>query len=301
METENLQIISSYDGLALDTILIEPSQVPKGIVQICHGMAEHKERYIPFMEYLANCGYISVIHDLRGHGASVKSSKDLGYFYTDDINALVGDLHDVNVYVKTRYPGLGVSLFSHSMGTLIARVYLKKYDGEVEKLVLCGPPTENSLVDFGLTVNTITGKLLSDKKPNKLVNLLAFSGAATKFHGKFNWLSVSKNNVKEYENDPLCGFVFTSNGFHNLFQLQKQAFVADDWNCTNPDLPILVIAGEDDPIIQSKKHFNGLLTFLYYVGYRNIQHKLYVGLRHEILNEECKDDIYFDVIEFLNH
>ena len=41
-------------------------------------MCEHKERYYGFMEYLTGYGYVTVIHDHRGHGASVKDKTDLG-------------------------------------------------------------------------------------------------------------------------------------------------------------------------------------------------------------------------------
>lgn len=60
----------------------------KGIVQISHGMAENKERYVDFMEFLAQNGYVSMIHDHRGHGKSVIQKDDLGYFYDKRQNTL---------------------------------------------------------------------------------------------------------------------------------------------------------------------------------------------------------------------
>lgn len=46
-------ILSKKDGLTLSLSIIEPKGKPKAIVQISHGMAEHKERYYDFMEYLS--------------------------------------------------------------------------------------------------------------------------------------------------------------------------------------------------------------------------------------------------------
>ena len=68
--------ISESDGLSLSVLRIEPdaSRPVKGIVQLVHGMSEHKERYIDFMKYLAENGYITVIHDNRGHGESIRRS-----------------------------------------------------------------------------------------------------------------------------------------------------------------------------------------------------------------------------------
>ena len=120
------KIVSKNDKIELEIAIAEPKQEAKGIIQISHGMAEHKERYYDFMNYLAKNGYICVIHDHRGHGASVKQKQDLGYFYSEDINYIVDDLYQVTEFIKNKYKGLEVILFSHSMGTLVARNYLKK-------------------------------------------------------------------------------------------------------------------------------------------------------------------------------
>ena len=72
---------SPVDGLELDLLILVPEEAPKGILQIHHGMAEYKERYLPFMKYFAEAGYVVAIHDCRGHGKSVRTKKDLGYMY----------------------------------------------------------------------------------------------------------------------------------------------------------------------------------------------------------------------------
>ena len=76
---------SKADGLEISCLAVVPelerNEKYRGIIQIVHGMSEYKERYIPFMEYMAERKYISVIHDHRGHGKSVRSKEDLGYMY----------------------------------------------------------------------------------------------------------------------------------------------------------------------------------------------------------------------------
>ena len=59
---EHLKIKSDFDQLPLDVIVLRPAH-PKGIIQISHGMCEHKERYLDFMEYLYHLGYVCLIHD----------------------------------------------------------------------------------------------------------------------------------------------------------------------------------------------------------------------------------------------
>lgn len=297
MKTQS--IISSFDGLTLSLAISEPEVSPKAIIQFSHGMAEHKERYYPFMEYLCQNGYICVIHDHRGHGCSVKSEKDYGYFYTEDISAIVEDLYKVSQEITAQYPGLPLYLFSHSMGTLVARNYLKKYDNLVSKVVLCGPPTENKAAGFGLFLAKCSGKR-SSVVPNHFLNNMAFKSFNKNYSEPNAWLSQNPENVQAYNSDPLCGFVFTTNGFINLLTLQKEAFRADNWHPQNPKLPLLVMAGKDDPVIISEKKFEALLSFLKRIGYYNIRSKLYENKRHEILNESNREEIFADVLSFFN-
>ena len=96
-------LLSNCDNLNLEVVIMEPKKEAKAIIQFSHGMAEHKERYYPFMKYLVSHGYICAIHDHRGHGTSIKEPTDLGYFYTKDYNYIVNDLHQVTQYLKETY------------------------------------------------------------------------------------------------------------------------------------------------------------------------------------------------------
>lgn len=166
MLEKTAQIISSYDGLSLEILCVE-SENPKGIVQISHGMAENKERYLPLMEFFSEHGYTAVMHDHRGHGKSVRQQEDLGYFYNGKEKAIVEDLHQITLWIKEEYPNLPVYLLGHSMGTLVARNYIKKYDNEIKKLILTGPPCKNPAVDIGLLLAKIQKKIKGDKYRSK--------------------------------------------------------------------------------------------------------------------------------------
>ena len=93
------------------------------------------------------------------------------------------------------------------------------------------------------------------------LNNLAFKSFYKGYAEPNAWLSENPDNVTIYNNNPLCGFIFTTNGFINLLTLQKEAFNADNWHPRNPKLPILVMAGEDDPVIISERKFQELLFF----------------------------------------
>ncbi len=47
-------IESEADGLDISVLAVVPDETPyRGILQLVHGMSEYKERYLPFMEYMA--------------------------------------------------------------------------------------------------------------------------------------------------------------------------------------------------------------------------------------------------------
>lgn len=294
------KIVSEYDGLGLETAVAAPKGPPKGIVQFSHGMAEHKERYYDFMNYLINRGYICVIHDHRGHGESVKMKEDLGYFYTENEQVMIEDLYTITKTIQMRYQDIPVYLFSHSMGTLVARGYIKRYGSEIEKLVLCGPPTHNPATGGALILAKFVNLFYKEKRSNQLLNRLVFKNFNKGKEVQNGWISVNPNNVADYNKDPKCGFVFTTNGFINLFKLQKGAFNKSGWQVANPDMPIFVITGEEDPVIRSKEHFEELIQFLGARGYTDIKSKLYSRMSHEILNETERMEVYKDIGDFFD-
>ena len=294
------KIKSRKDNLEIELAISDPpSGESKGIVQISHGMAEHKERYFDFMEYLSSKGYVCVIHDHRGHGASVKDFNDLGYFYTEDINYIIDDLYQVTEYIMSKYRNHNISIFSHSMGTLVSRNYLKKYDDKIQKIVLCGPPTENKSVGAGIFFAKLIKLFRGDRYRSKFLNTLTFGSYNTKHKIENGWICSNEMAVVGYNKDNLCGYIFTANGFVNLFKMLKEAYNKKNWQMKNKDIPIFIIAGKDDKVIQNEKKFKHLKYFLHDLGYTNISSKLYEGKRHELINEDNHKEVYQNVLDFI--
>lgn len=293
-------LLSNCDNLNLEVIIMEPKEEAKAIIQFSHGMAEHKERYYPFMKYLVSHGYICAIHDHRGHGTSIKELTDLGYFYTKDYNYIVNDLHQVTQYLKETYPDKDIYLFSHSMGTLVSRIYLKKNDMDIKKLVLSGPPTYNKHAHAGLILANVSNIFKGGNYRNEFLNKLTFGTYNKDYEKENSWLSTNETEVEKYNTSQYCGYTFTNNGFINLYKLMLQAF-KKNYQVNNQNLKIFLIAGSADPVIQSKEKFNELKEFLSKIGYSNIKSKLYENMRHEILNETNNELVYEDVLNFFDN
>ncbi|MGN0190758.1 MAG: alpha/beta fold hydrolase, partial [Candidatus Cryptobacteroides sp.] len=293
---------SAFDDLNLSVAVIEPETTsPKGIFQISHGMAEHKERYYPFMEFLAANGYVCVIHDHRGHGASVKGPDDLGYMYKGGAEALVEDLKMVQDSLKADYPGLECTLFGHSMGSMVVRAFCRKYDGCISRLIVCGCPSDNPAKSAGLALARTVGFFCGGHHRSGLINAIAFGSYNKNFpkeEGSLAWLSANRENVAEYERDPLCGYCFTANGFANLFRIMQMCYDPDGWKMSNPQLPIRFFSGADDPCRISDKAFGNAAGFLRGRGYTDVTTRLYPGLRHEILLEGDRQ-VWNDMLDFI--
>ena len=293
MKEENFKLVSDCDGLKLDVTMFVPKKI-KGIVQLSHGMVECKEYYYDFMRYLTTNGYVTIINDHRGHGKSVKSDDDLGYFYDETAEYIVEDLHQITKYVKDKFPGKKVILFGHSMGSLVVRKYIKKYDYEIDKLIVCGSPSENKLAGFGVNLTKIFKKIKGEKYRSDFLNRL--SGLPDKDK---SWLSKDSDYVNKYMNDKYCSFVFTTNGFMNLTKLMVDVYSKKNWVLKNKDLPIFFIAGKEDLVIKNEKAWMKSIKFLKDIGYKNIEYKLYDDMRHAIVLEKNKELVYDDIMKFL--
>lgn len=302
MKKKNLEFISEQDQLRLDGFLIAPEK-GKAILQISHGMCEHKERYIPFMEYMANQDYICVIHDHRGHGKSIRSQEDLGYFYKNGGENLVEDLHQITKEIKEQYPELPYFLFGHSMGSLAVRCYAKKYDAELDGLVVCGSPSENAMAGIGILIDKAVQKYRGEHGRSSVIDTVFSKGFEKAFEEEkmpHAWICSDKEVVTAYNADPLCNFTFTLNGYEALLWLVKQTYSIQGWKVENPNLPIYFISGEKDPCMIDTRKFFEAVDRMKKVGYTKVNHKLYQGMRHEILNEIGKENVYADVTGFFD-
>ena len=305
MQKREFTLQSKYDNLALScaeyTAEGGTQTNAKGVVQIVHGMCEYKERYEGFIDYLTQNGYIVFAHDHRGHGGSVTANENLGYFGDKKGEAIVDDAALVTDEIRRLYPGLSVTLFGHSMGSLVVRAYIQKYEEKIDKLVVCGSPSKNSLAGFGLMLNGVISAFRGEKYRSRLMANASTGGGDDKFpgEGKNAWLTRDKTVVEKYNADEKCNFVFSCNGFSNLLHLVKNAYKKKKYPAKHSDLPIFFMAGADDPVIGSEKKWLAAQQFLRDVGYKNVTGKSYPKMRHEILNELGKEEVYADALAFI--
>lgn len=309
-EFKDFTFTSDYGKLEISAVSIMPDGEIKGVIQLLHGMCEYKERYKNFMSYMADHGYAVYIHDHRGHGKSINEEFVLGYMGPEGATALVEDAHKLTTIIKKEIDVKALNipyiLMGHSMGTLVARNYIKKYDGEIDKLVISGCPARLPGLAFSGIVTGVFNKKGHEKDHNKkLDNIMLINNYDKKMEEYKNkrklnaWINSDPALVEEYNEDPGTGFPFTVNGYVELSKITRGTYSSRGWGMKNPDLPIFFASGEDDPCALGHKGFEKAMAFLRKRGYKNVAGKMYTGMRHEILNENDKNRVYQDIYDFI--
>ncbi len=283
---------------------IPETEKPVCIVQIVHGMAEHIERYDEFAGYLAQKGILVVGDDHLGHGKSVPEGGIYGYFCKEDAaSVLVRDEHRLKKTIQERYPGVPYLILGHSMGSFIVRNYLFHYGSGVSGAVIVGTGMQSKFTLLAARTVTAVQKLfLGPKHVGRFIDKASFG----RFNDRFkpvrtnaDWLSRNQENVDRYLADPMCGFVFTLNGFAALFQLIHNCYDAERIEGMPKQLPVLLISGADDPVGNYGKSVEAVYQSYLEHGMRNVQMKLYEKDRHELLNEEDKELVYGDIYRWI--
>lgn len=282
----------------------DDSVEPTAVFQISHGVSEHIERYNDFAEFLAGKGYIVCGNDHIGHGKSVDCDDDLGYTCEKEgYRRMVDDMHILYSIMHRRYPELPYILFGHSMGSLCARVYASAFGADLAGLIICGTAQAPSGLNFTIdTFEKLVEKFGARTVNSKIASLL---NKTSSLHisdrvSDFDWLSYDRENVEKYISDPLCGNELSLAGIRDLACL---GILASDNMCASTipvDLPIFIISGNEDPVGFNGKAPVNLANTLEKTGHTNVETVLYPHARHEILNEDCKEKVYYDVLGWLN-
>ena len=301
-DIKEFEITSEFDGLILHGVMAVPSGQINGIVQIVHGMYEGKERYFDFMDYLAQEGFISVIHDNRGHGQSICTEDDLGFMFKNGSKGFVSDIAQVNKLIHTAFPPeYPVFMLGHSMGSLGCRIFIKEHDSDINGLILTGCPCYSRFSGFARAVSSAASKKLGSRYRSEKIYNIAEDTLNKNFasEGFRAWTCSDKSVVEAAVSEPKSDFMFTLNGYESLINLFRETYSKSGWQVSAPRLPIRFISGRDDPCMLSEKKFIKAVSLLENIGYESISHRLFDGMRHEVLNEKNKMTVYKDIAKTL--
>jgi len=299
MKKEEL-FLKSNDGYEL-ALFVYKANNPKANLMVIHGMEEHKERYEPFAEFLSDNGYNVILSDLRGHGNNAPILSHIAD--KDGDKLIIEDQRLIRKYMEERFPNLDNYLFGHSMGTIISRVLLEEDSKDFKKVVLSGYVCPNGASGIAVLLGKLTQLFKKPKGHSKLLTTLAvgqFNKAIDNPRTDLDWLSYNKDNVDKYIASPLCGVEFSVASYVTLFKLLNNMGKAKKYVNVNSELPFLLVGGVDDPCTGFEKGRANSKSLLEKAGFKNVKAITYPNMRHEILNEDEKQKVYQDILDFLN-
>ena len=284
-------VLTAKDGLRLSVALFDIEE-PKALVQLIHGQAEHKERYYELCRYLNEKGYSAIICDNRGHGASIDRKYTLGYM--DGFKPVIEDLVMVSEYFKVLNPGKDLYMLGHSLGSVFARIYLERNDTLIKKLILSGTVPYQRLAPLGIFIAHCIILFKGKRDFSMLLRKFIKNG------NDITWVSYNEKNLFEYMKDPLCGFPYTNNACLTVMESIRELVKTKHFLCQNQDLPIFSITGKKDIVVGGKCVLQNTFSLLRKSGYYNFSNKRYSGMKHEILNEYGKLQVFADIVSFFD-
>jgi alpha-beta hydrolase superfamily lysophospholipase len=270
---------SEVDGFRLHGYRWPATRALEGVVVLAHGAAEHAGRYARFATALGEQGFETWALDHRGHGRS-PGPKGLGDIGSAGWDGLVADIAQLVRTARAANPDMPLALIGHSMGAFAAQHFCTEYSSLVDAVLLSGSTT----FDFA---DDVTELPMPD-----------FNAAFAPVRTFYDWLSRDTAEVDKYIADPLCGFevllpVFT---VHDLRRLSAASALAN----IRADLPMLLVAGEQDPLNARLSGVRLLEQKLRDAGVQKIESRYYEGGRHEMLNEINREEVTRDIVDWLN-
>lgn len=308
---KNKSFISKQDRLEIFYDVYMPEVSNATLIQIAHGMVEHKDRYEWVGSYLAERGFVVIINDHRGHGKSIDTLHPWGEMngldskHTESSGFVkaVMDMHQLTLLAKEHFKPQKYVLLGHSMGSLLARGYVKMHRQELNALILSGSPAYNPFASLGAGLARILQMCGLEIQGKKWINALSFGGFNKPFlhnvgedntKGGFAWLCRDRAVVEAYKADKACQFVFSLNSFIGLFK--GMAWVNEASKGEN--LALLIISGDRDSCGNFGIGVEKIANQYRLWGF-DVRLKLYESARHEILNETNKQEVIEDIVEFV--
>ncbi|ABI66908.1 conserved hypothetical protein [Maricaulis maris MCS10] len=290
-----LERLASPSGADLAIHTHEAEGTPRGIVHINHGLAERAGRYARMAAQLARRGYHVIAHDHRGHGQTTAVDGGPRRFADEDgWNKLMQDVAAVHAEARTRWPGLPLVIFGHSMGSVVAFNHILRAPDSVTaaavwngNMALGGLKGVMRLVLFFEAL--FGGGAMATSHTLDNLTFKAWNKRFPEGRTDADWLSRDTAEVDAYVNDPECGWPSTVSLWRDF--LGGVAYAEDDAHLAAlpKSLPMHLIAGSKDPATDGGKSMEVLAKRLKKAGLTDVRLEVLRDFRHETMNEIGRD------------
>lgn len=282
----------------------EETMKPRAVIQFSHGMAEHIKRYEAFAQFLVDNGIYLVGNDHRGHGRTGEKSGNSGYFAENNgFEKVVEDLKEVYDHVRVQYPSVPIFLMGHSMGSFLVRRFLQCFQADIHGVILSGTGGNSPIsLSIAKLIATLQIKKYGTLAESQLLNRLTTGSYNKKFvnaETEFEWLSRDPQQIKNYIDDTYCGKPATTSFYYDLYDGLKRIQEDKEVKKVQKNIPFYLFSGDMDPVGNYSKGVSGLIKQMKKHGIIEIDYKIYKDGRHEMLNEVNRDEVFKDLLQWL--
>ncbi len=255
---------------------------PRGVIQLLHGLGEHRLRYQQLAEVLVAAGYSVWADDHRGHGATGMEQwggdrAKLGKLGPGGMRATIGAVRQFGEIVREANPRVPFILLGHSWGSLLAQILFNMQPAAYDAVVLSGT-AYRTLRDMNGGDLNARHRALGDPD--------------------YEWLSRDPSVVAAAAKDPL---MFVANGL-KLFGLPDTLRLLGRPRrglAAAGDTPVLLQLGSDDSFGGEASVAKLANAYVQRSGLSDVTAIVYPGARHEIYNETNRQEVYADLIAWL--
>ena len=301
------------DNIEIFVYKWEPDTSPKAVIQIIHGLAEHAKRYTHVAEVLCNEGFVCYANDQRGHGLTAGDLTEAtleghaGVLGENGWEKVVNGIHQLSEIIKKENPNLPLFLLGHSWGAFLAQDYIQQWGNELKGCILSGTngKVRTLVIKAGKIILKGEIKKRALTEPSQKMYDMNFKTNNREWDKDedatgFEWLSRDKAEVQKYIEDPWCGFVPPANLWLEFLHGFEKLYNAKNEEKMPKDLPIFIISGSLCPIGNKTKYVRGMIERYKKYGMKDVTYKFYEDARHEIFNEINREEVFQDVINWLN-
>ncbi len=278
---------------------------PRAVLQISHGICEHIGRYDTYARFMARHGFIVVANDHLGHGKSYQEDERRGFFALEDgWMTVVEDMHLLYQLTHEQFPRLPYFMLGHSMGSFLARTYVIRHQNNLSGVLISGTgqPAAATLI-FGIK---LTERLMESRGPmhrSNQVTALCFGTYNRHFmpmRTLHDWLSRDELLIDAHIADEMCNFTPTVTMYRDMFSGMRYMSSSHNLDRMQKDLPVLFFSGSMDPVGEEGTGVQRSVISFIEAGCQDISLRMYPGGRHEMLNEINRDEVYDDILRWIN-
>ena len=254
---------------------------PKGIVQIAHGLGEYALRYEGFALALVKAGYSVYADDHRGHGQTGVEQhggdrSKLGKLGTGGLRATIEALRQLTTIIRGENKDVPVAILGHSWGSLMVQTILNQHAGDYDGAILTGTA-------YRRPGSMNAGQLNAKHKH------LGSTG--------YEWLSRDPKVSQAFLDDPLTFYADVLKLFGladglRLFGVPTKHI--------EKDIPLLIAIGSEDPLGGEKSVRTLAEKYISRSRLSDVEVDIYADARHEIFHELNKEDVFADMVTWLD-